>query len=322
MYVTVPLMISVPFWMKTSPAITLPPGVRFASMVTIAPVPLSLQASVLARPVSPRTAHAGGACSSSCCIVSRLAGRSARRLRGMITFWPPTTIVASDQMSCGSLTVRRSISPASRAVAGRTAAPAGCAAARTAAHRARPAIPKTCRNDARQTCVSGTSVDGRGLFAARIEGIPELSVPAAPAHRGLPAQALPGPGSATSEFPLTGTASRDAGVRNPAQSPRSCRHEPLDRVGDDAPALGGAHRLQERALDRGDERGDGGGQLGLLQARPQDAGEHVAPGRVELRDEGSDDLRGARALVHRRAHVLDLLQPLDEPQDLVLHRAL
>src|SRR4051812_10726038 len=127
MYVTVPLMISVPFWMKTSPAITLPPGVRFASMVAIAPVPLSLQASVLASPVSPRTAHAGGACSSSCCIVSRLAGRSARRLRGMITFWPPTTIVASDHTSCGSLTVSRSTSPASRAVTGRTAAPAGCA---------------------------------------------------------------------------------------------------------------------------------------------------------------------------------------------------
>src|SRR5207248_176237 len=96
----------------------LPPLVRLAAMVASAPVALGLQASALARPLSPRATHSGGAPTKVCWSVRRLAGKSMSRLRGSVTTCPPTTTVPPDHTSWGSMRVSCSISPVINAVDG------------------------------------------------------------------------------------------------------------------------------------------------------------------------------------------------------------
>src|SRR5947209_2751282 len=96
----------------------LPPLVRLAAMVAIAPVALVLQPSALARPLSPRATHSEGAPTKVCWSVRRLAGKSMSRLRGIVTICPPTTMVPPDHTSVGFVRVSRSISPVINAVDG------------------------------------------------------------------------------------------------------------------------------------------------------------------------------------------------------------
>src|ERR1044071_1327093 len=77
----------------------------------MAPLLLALQKSAFARPLSARCKHAGGAWANIWFSVRRLAGKSASRLRGMMMFCPPTTMVPPDHGSVWLLSVRRSISP-------------------------------------------------------------------------------------------------------------------------------------------------------------------------------------------------------------------
>ena len=114
MYVTTPVTISTAFAIRTSPAMTFPPLVRFAKIVADPPLTRVLHRSALARPVSPLARHAGGACANSCCSVRRFAGRSISRLRGITTLSPRTTIRPPDQTSAGLSREIRSISPDDR----------------------------------------------------------------------------------------------------------------------------------------------------------------------------------------------------------------
>src|SRR5437588_13040854 len=131
MKVTTPVTISMAFCKNMSPTITLPLALRLAAMVARAPLPSLLQASVLASPVSRRATQAGGACTKVCCRVRRLAGKSAIKLRGMITFWPPITIVPPDHTSAGLFRLTRSTSPVMKTWVGVAKKAARAAVART-----------------------------------------------------------------------------------------------------------------------------------------------------------------------------------------------
>jgi len=101
MKVMAPVMASTPFSMKTSAAMALPCTDRLAAMVTMPAVPVRLQLSAFARPLSPVPFRPfwqmAGAWANNSLSVIRLAGRSSSRFRGMVTACPPTVTVPPDQ---------------------------------------------------------------------------------------------------------------------------------------------------------------------------------------------------------------------------------
>src|SRR3954465_13120654 len=89
-----------------------------------------------------------------------------------------------------------------------------------------------------------------------------------------------------------------------AAAPR--RGQPRQREAHEPSPPGRRQALREDARDRRQQRLDR--ELALLggQAVAEDVGQHPVPGHVERGDELRDDRRAAGALVHRRAHRLEL----------------